>query len=465
MDSNPASGSDPAEVRYVNESIDKATTKYIVIAYNCRSDTRSYESEVGVKCLVDKLPHANVYKYRGTDSKPGTYNVIGDGDKERLVCCVFNRLRSGVSDGPDDSDRHRLKWFRDALCGFARVPDLDTVAFRYGEGFVDTGGKWSEYLQLITDFALTANLHAHRNDRRVTVFLYGDKPGIDAAIIRPNTTRVAKVLRTIRLRLPKTLTPKVREIAAAGAAKAIASSTGGKAIDTELLSTLGAFDPLQDSGWSELLMDSRMLRVIERLNTALSREVDLDTCLPGRADLLRAFQLCDYRRTRVVLIGQDPYPTPGDAHGLSFSVPRGRRIPLSLNWVFKALLADPKVEFSSSGHGCLESWASQGVLLLNSALTVVPCKPDTHTKIWKPFTDELIRMISNRTRRKLVFLLWGRVAQSKTKLIDDRHIVLKFSHPGASRFGMDFSKCRHFSMVNEFLSEEYPSEQLINWRL
>ena len=170
---------------------------------------------------------------------------------------------------------------------------------------------------------------------------------------------------------------------------------------------------------------------------------------PPGSLIFNAFNLTPFDQVKVVIIGQDPYHNPNEAMGLSFSVPRGIRVPPSLRNIYKELHND--IDFEIPNHGDLSSWARNGVLLLNAMLTVEHKMAGSHRKIgWQQFTDQVIRILSEE-RNNLVFLLWGRFAQSKVDLIDsDRHLILQAAHPSPLARNA-FSGCSHFSKTNAYL--------------
>jgi uracil-DNA glycosylase len=174
-------------------------------------------------------------------------------------------------------------------------------------------------------------------------------------------------------------------------------------------------------------------------------------CYPPGKQIFNAFDKCSFENTRVVILGQDPYHNPGQAHGLCFSVNDGVPIPPSLINVFKELRDDVQKPIPTSGN--LEKWAEQGVLLLNSTLTVRAGKAGSHQKKgWEKFTDEVIRTINNK-KDNVVFMLWGKYAQDKGKIINpERHFVLKSKHPSplSANFGGWFGN-KHFSQANNYL--------------
>ena len=185
------------------------------------------------------------------------------------------------------------------------------------------------------------------------------------------------------------------------------------------------------------------------------------TIYPPGSQIFRAFDLTPVDKVKVVILGQDPYHGPGQAHGLSFSVPVGVPAPPSLKNIFKEIESDLGVQMS----GCpnLESWARQGVLLLNAVLTVRGGEAASHSKIgWQEFTDAVIKYISDNCEG-VVFMLWGNFARTKAELIDaSRHVVLQAAHPSPLARGAFFG-CRHFSQANAALtaSGRFP----INWQL
>lgn len=184
---------------------------------------------------------------------------------------------------------------------------------------------------------------------------------------------------------------------------------------------------------------------------------------PPKELIFNAFQLTDWNQLKVVILGQDPYHGQGEAHGLSFSVPDGVKIPPSLRNIFKELSADiPGFQIPASGN--LTKWAEQGVLLLNAILTVNKDHPASHQHAgWEEFTDTLIQYISEN-KRGTVFILWGKFAQSKKHLIDaNKHLILESVHPSPLSAHRGFLGCKHFSIANNYLHKNNQPE--IDWKL
>ena len=183
---------------------------------------------------------------------------------------------------------------------------------------------------------------------------------------------------------------------------------------------------------------------------------------PPGPEIFAAFEHTPFDAVRVVILGQDPYHGPGQAHGLCFSVRPGVRVPPSLENIFKEIQREPGIP--RPDHGCLTPWAERGVLLLNSVLTVEEGRPGAHAnRGWEGFTDAAIGAL-NREREGLVFLLWGSYAQRKGQLIDARrHCVLKSVHPSPLSAHRGFLGCGHFAAANRYLQDR--GEPPIDWSL
>ena len=217
-----------------------------------------------------------------------------------------------------------------------------------------------------------------------------------------------------------------------------------------------------ESSWKEALAGEFSKPYFESLVHFLRAEKAAGTVIyPPGSQIFRAFELTPVDKVKVVILGQDPYHGPGQAHGLSFSVPVGVPAPPSLKNIFKEIESDLGVRMS----GCpdLESWARQGVLLLNAVLTVRGGEAASHGKIgWQEFTDAVIKYISDNCEG-VVFMLWGNFARTKAELIDSsRHVVLQAAHPSPLARGAFFG-CRHFSQANAALTAS--GRTPINWQL
>ena len=184
---------------------------------------------------------------------------------------------------------------------------------------------------------------------------------------------------------------------------------------------------------------------------------------PPAPDVFNAFRYTEFNQVKVVIIGQDPYHNENQAHGLAFSVQQGVEIPPSLKNIYKELASDID-GFQIPNHGCLKKWADEGVLLLNTVLTVKAHLAHSHKDIgWETFTDKVIEVL-NQHRQNLVFLLWGNPAQKKGSKIDERrHLVLKAAHPSPLSAHRGFFGCRHFSQANQYLRDK--GIKPIDWQI
>ena len=217
-----------------------------------------------------------------------------------------------------------------------------------------------------------------------------------------------------------------------------------------------------EESWKNVLKTEFEQPYFQSLATFLRKEKENNkTVYPPGSLIFNAFNTTPFDKVKVVILGQDPYHNPGEAMGLSFSVPRGVRTPPSLQNIYKELKEDLSVPIPN--HGDLTHWAEQGVFLLNAMLTVERNKPRSHQKIgWQTFTDTVIRRLSDQ-RQGLVFMLWGGFARQKKQLIDNtKHLVLEAAHPSPLAGGAFFGS-RHFSRANEYLKQQ--GKEPVDWRL
>lgn len=218
-----------------------------------------------------------------------------------------------------------------------------------------------------------------------------------------------------------------------------------------------------ESSWKNKLIHEFSKPYMIDLRKFLSDEIKKNKVIfPKPSDIFNAFKLSPFEKVNVVIIGQDPYHGPGQAHGLCFSVKKGVPPPPSLINIFKELESDLGIPRPS--HGCLESWANQGVLLLNSVLTVESGKAGAHAgRGWEIFTDKVIESL-NESIKPIVFMLWGSYALKKGAVLDrKKHLVLESVHPSPLSAHRGFLGCKHFSKANKFLEKN--SMNPINWNL
>ncbi|KRN03509.1 uracil-DNA glycosylase [Holzapfeliella floricola] len=213
--------------------------------------------------------------------------------------------------------------------------------------------------------------------------------------------------------------------------------------------------------WDQVLKSSFESESYQELRGFLKSEYSQQVIYPEMHHIYEAFKLTPFNKTKVVILGQDPYHNPNQAHGLSFSVLPGSKLPPSLKNIYKELKEDLGIE--PVNHGYLKSWADQGVLMLNTVLTVQYHQPNSHAgKGWEQLTDAAIKALSNRG--DVVFILWGAYAQKKSKLIDStKNVMIKSPHPSPLSAYRGFFGSKPFSQINVAL--EQFGEAPINWQL
>ncbi len=221
-------------------------------------------------------------------------------------------------------------------------------------------------------------------------------------------------------------------------------------------------NPQIEPSWRDELNDEFNASYFTSLKEFLVEEKEKYKVYPPGSQIFNAFNFTPFNDVRVVILGQDPYHGPGQAHGLCFSVPNGITPPPSLVNIFKELNTDLGVPMPS--HGNLEKWAKQGILLLNATLTVRANQAGSHQgKGWETFTDAVIKKLSDK-KAGLIFILWGKYAQAKEKIIDtQKHYILKAAHPSPFSVFNGFFGCKHFSKTNELLKRHGFDE--IDWKL
>ncbi|MEC7646646.1 MAG: uracil-DNA glycosylase [Bacteroidota bacterium] len=219
-------------------------------------------------------------------------------------------------------------------------------------------------------------------------------------------------------------------------------------------------NPLIDTDWEFILQDEFRKKYFKKLTESLNNERNKYTVFPSKGRVFNAFKLSSFSTTKIIILGQDPYHRKGQANGLCFSVSAGKKLPPSLHNILKELQSDLKIPITRNGN--LENWANQGVLLLNSILTVRENAAKSHQNLgWEKFTDTVIAKLSEK-KNGLIFLLWGAFAQKKLLLIDtQKHYILKTSHPSPLSVYKGFWGCRHFSKTNNLLIKN--NQTPIDW--
>lgn len=435
------------------------------------------KKEPNLTRIVNRVPYANPYnqyKQSGKKPKTGTIQQFGDGKDQRNVVVVYSHYYSGSNCLPTDLSSKRKEWFKEALAQLACIPGLMSVAFDQGNIVVDVGCNYNEYKQMLSDFEATYELN---NGSPVTVVIYNDPETIqlftddNLARKRPAPTYTKKVVEPVAVIPAKTVIIKKKPVDPIGLDLS-------RVVKRETIYTLDDFCTIASGekkklielpmspSWRSLFADSSLRTELEKVQQKLGDIIHEDDTFPVADEIFNCMNYCNFDELSAVVLGADPYPTRGNAHGLSFSVKMGTAVPRSLINIYSALEHDPAVNppFVRPKHGCLNDWAKQGVLLLNSALTVKEGKAGSHAAIWAPFTDKLIQLISQKTKN-VVFILWGNDAKAKKKLINAaNHCILEFNHPSPMIPGNTFgTACKNFSEANSYLIKV--GKKPIDWSL
>ncbi|MBC2851301.1 uracil-DNA glycosylase [Cetobacterium sp. 8H] len=214
--------------------------------------------------------------------------------------------------------------------------------------------------------------------------------------------------------------------------------------------------------WDDILKNELEKSYFLEMKEFLKREYSEKIIYPPKKEIFTAFQLTPYKDVKVVILGQDPYHGEGQAHGLAFSVKKGVKLPPSLRNIYKEIANENEAQVFN--HGCLESWATQGVFLLNTSLTVREGEANSHSKIgWSKFTDEVIKKL-NEKKEPIIFVLWGNNAKQKKKLItNSQHYILEGVHPSPLSASRGFFGCNHFKEINLILKEKFNKH--IDWNI
>ena len=452
--------------------LNDATEKHICCIASCTAKRLDNKKEPNLYALLESYPYANPYakhKQSGKKWKPGTVEFFkSDEPNKPVIIVIFSRMYSGNSCFPGDNEAKRTVWFKKALDSLLTYQDLQSLAFNDGVGYLDGNGSKEEYANLIGDFYRVYKLH---NGHKITITMYSNddqvlpqKKSIVFKRKQPIIKKNAQVA-TIK-KLGMVNKPVISDVVFYETdffSYALETETNSMRLNTNsgILRSL----PF-DQSWRWILMDPQASKHLASVETKLGDVLLEDDTFPVKDEIFNAFNLCPFNKLKVVILGQDPYPTRGNAHGLAFSVKPGVRIPRSLSVIYNALVNDEDIhDFVKPKHGNLVKWAEQGVLMLNSGLTVKEGSKNCgcHVSTWSKFTDRVIQLISEKTKG-VAFVLWGGKAKTKAKLISQsKHSVFEYHHPTARNNNTFAKSCKHFSMINKYLTAV--GKEPIDWKL
>lgn len=420
---------------HTDSDISTSTENYLCCLASSTGKTLKPDIEPHTSMLMELYPHANIYnehKKSGTRSELGTFKIVGN-KNDRKVILLFAQIYQGNNIMPNDNPSSRRNSFTKILEQLISKSSLKSLAFHRGQ-------LTDQYIQMLDDFTKKYTLRYRDSPLTITIYNSSD------VVISPRTSIV---------------TPKQEPVEYLDLEGIELPDTVLFEIDfANIISNQGLIDMFpQDDEWMWLTADSGFATRINAVDKKLGDELNADDTFPSPDEIFNAFKLC--KRPKVIILGMDPYAQRGNAHGLSFSVRPNVKIPVSLNNIYGALV-NTIDGFTKPSHGCLQGWAEQGVLLLNSALTVKEGKSGSHIDIWESCTDYMIKKISEKYKN-IVFVLWGNNAKAKKSLIStNQHLILEHSHP-AARQGSFAKECKNFSEINQYLEKHNITS--INWQL
>lgn len=428
--------------------------------------------EAFIRQLYTEHPHCSYYQTHestGNRAKPGTVDVHPPTDECIGVVNMYIKVYPGTKDGkvkiyPNDNPVLRQKRFGAALEQLSTHNTLRTLHLRIPS---DVKSEKQQYIQYMEDFLVNMKLQYNRDVKIVVHGTPVEKQPIKAKV-KPKVSD------------PISVTPKAR------GTKPIQSSvptpTPARTVyqldvkDEDIHENVFyeidfvRYTQTQDNsenvlqyfpdGWDRISTDPKLRQLAITVTEKLGDQLGADNVFPPVNEIFNAFTYCT--DPKVVIFGQDPYHGKGQAHGLSFSVREGVTVPPSLRNIYTALENDT-VEFTRPKHGCLVKWAEQGIILLNTALTVEQKKPKSHLPIWEPFTNRLVELLSTKYDG-IVFVLWGTPSKAKKSLIGnkEKHLILEYNHPSPMVRNNKFAtECTHFSQINEYL--EKSGREPITW--
>jgi uracil-DNA glycosylase len=407
---------------------------------NKKLDTK--RDEISTQLIYQKYPESNYYKEhqeKGQRGKLGNFRV------NTPVINFFVRLYLGTKLYPTDNPTIRMKNLVSIFKGLATQPQilcLHLPIFSGMDGIDDA----------IKDFCNTYQLH---HNKPVEVILY--QPAINEPVVlqSKDQPQIVNIKNTV-FRLSGNITPINDQ------PLYLSDLAIGKLQDSQTtIDNIMRYFPNQ-ARWSDITGDSQLHSIAMDVSKDLKDKIGSPHVFPPPYDLFNAFAYLQ-SDPKIVIIGQDPYHRPGQAHGLSFSVKPGVAIPPSLRNIYKALEEDQSISFKTPDHGCLTGWARQGVVLLNASLTVEEGKPDSHKDYWVAFTNRLLYLLTD-LYPDVALILWGEKAKKIAKSASKKHSGATFEcgHPSPMGLGSQFPNvCRHFSQVNQYLSSK--NKTPIDW--
>ena len=372
--------------------------KVQVIAHQCSCD-KVKEGKGLYKSIVDAYSYADVYNQRTGPSKEGSITLCGD-RTNRYVLCMFSQKYPGAPKNGDSSE-DRLLWFKKCLDKISKIINLKSIAFPYKIGCGLAKGKWVDYEKMLMAFA--------ENNPTIDVYIVSNEP---------------------------------RDIS----------------VPPPLSESKDNFIFKTPEGWGTFFKDNK--DILQKISDSIHKDIsDGISVYPPLELVFNAFELTPLNKIKAIIIGQDCYHGAGQAMGISFSVNKGIKVPPSLVNIFKEL---DENGFRSRKDGDLTKWCEEGVLMINASLTVKEALPNSHEKIWRPFTEKLMDFLGEELD-KIVVIMWGNEAKKFNSYFDKKVKLLMAGHPSPLNSKGDFLGNNHFTATNDYLKKV--GKEPIDWNL
>lgn len=432
-------------------------TKYQLIAQQCHCNSKIKKGAGLAAKISKKLPYADFYVNRKKDSVPGTIKVVGKG-KKRWVCAMFAQFQPGKCDNKETSEV-REAWFKSCLDKIGKIKNLREIAFPYKIGCGLAGGDWNSYKTMIEKFAFCHKIKVYIVCLEYPIEKIREQPFLDwlnfEIISNPNldTTWLKEMYGLyhdyLHCRIEDNDSEETRDIQTPTDSWAITS------LEDYTTNNI-------PKGWENFFREQLDNGVISSISTYLVGESRKTEIYPELFNVYKMFNLASPDEIKVLILGQDPFISKGEAIGIAFSVPSGVKVPPSLRNIYKEMENDGFI-VKDKKKGDLTKWCKQGVFMLNTALTVGAHESGSHLKKWNDkFTVNLMKYLDDNCN-PLVIILWGAFSQSFGKYFGERHRKIISPHPSPFSAKKGFFGSKPFSRANGILSKT--NRLPIDWNL
>lgn len=420
-----------------------------------------------LKTIYDQYPDTSYYAQHastGQRGKLGEYNRFPPKDQQPGILNLYIKVYPGSKAYPNDNNVLRIRNFGKVFKSLAEAQGISVLHLDIPSNIPS---ERQDYFTCLEDYITTCQLHGNNT----AIFIHGKEVVKKEQVITKTKIRV-RTQEPVQTPAPAPAPAPIQTYKLEFNQDSLSSVTLYEVDFMQTSGSVGSEPPnvqknigilsLFPAGWERITDDTILIKEAIKVQEKLNGVLGNKDIFPPTEDIFNAFAYLK-EEPKVIILGQDPYHGPGQAHGLAFSVRKGIKIPPSLNTIYDALRNDD-VAFQKPNHGCLTKWAEQGIIMLNATLSVEQKKPKSHVSIWSNFTDRLIQLLSMKYTG-LVFVLWGNDAKKKKSLIaGTSHYVLEFNHPSPIMPNNTFAtECKHFSQINKYLKNK--GKTPIDWNL